>query len=75
MDFHGRKTKLLHSSKLAVTDFSLCCPAEISDFTALRQSRPDEYYGDQWISWEHFLGVQPEKDGADESGDSRELPF
>jgi hypothetical protein len=22
-------------------------------------SRPDEYYGSQWVSWEHFLGVPP----------------
>lgn len=38
-------------------------------------SRPDEYYGSQWISWEHFLGMPPENQDAvedrnvDDAGD------
>jgi hypothetical protein len=32
-------------------------------------SRPDEYYGDQWVSWEHFLGFAPDANDARGSND------
>jgi hypothetical protein len=32
-------------------------------------SRPDEYYGNQWVSWEHFLGLVPDLDGGPDGAD------
>jgi hypothetical protein len=32
-------------------------------------SRPDEYYGNQWVSWEHFLGLTPERSDARDDSD------